>query len=199
MNKRRQTLHKGVFTAVGRKDGAKPSAAQADKQEVQPTAPILSLKEVTLQAKNDRYLLDRVTLDVFGGEIVGIAGVEGNGQNELVEVLAGLRKIDRGEMTLNGKSITNKSVRHIRQLGLAHLVADRHRNGVNLTGRVDENLIIGHHNQLRFSRRGLLQPTAIRDFANKAIQKYRILATGIDSLIYTFPAEISRKFWLPES
>ena len=176
---------RGYSMAIGSTGGAKSSAAQSDKQVVQPTAPILSLKEVTLQGENERHLLDGVTLSVFGGEIVGIAGVEGNGQNELVEVLTGLRKIDRGEITLSGKSITNRSVRQIRQLGLAHLVADRHRNGVNLTGRIDENLIIGRHNQLPFSRHGLLQPIAIRGFAKNAIQKFSILASGIDSQIYT--------------
>ena len=172
-------------TAVGSTEDEESSTVQTVKQAVQPTAPILSLKDVSLLAENDRYLLDGVTLGVIGGEIVGVAGVEGNGQNELVQILTGLRKIDRGEITLNGKSITKKSVRQIRQLGLAHLVADRHRNGVNLMGRIDENLIIGRHNQLPFCRRGLLQPTAIRDFAKTAIQEYSILASGMDSPIYT--------------
>ena len=151
---------------------------------VHPTAPVLRLKDVTLRAENNRYLLNRVTLEVFGGEIVGIAGVEGNGQNELVEVLTGLREIDGGQMTLSGKLITNRSVKEIRGLRLAYLAADRHRYGVNLMGPIDENLIIGRHNQPPFSRRGLLQPTAIRHFAREAIQKYRILTTGIDSPIH---------------
>ena len=172
-------------SAAERKKGAKPQAAKAEKPVIQPTAPVLRLENVTLQADNNRYLLNRVTLEVFGGEIVGIAGVEGNGQNELVEVLTGLRKTDSGEMTLSGKSITNKSVNEIRRLRLAHLVADRHRHGVNLTGRIDENLIIGLHNQLPFSQWGLLQPTAIRHFARNAIQKYKIFAAGIDSPIHT--------------
>jgi ABC-type uncharacterized transport system ATPase subunit len=180
------TAPRGRPAVVGGKNrAAEPRAAKRDKRMVHPTAPVLRLKDVTLRAENNRYLLNRVTLEVFGGEIVGIAGVEGNGQNELVEVLTGLREIDGGQMTLSGKLITNRSVKEIRGLRLAYLAADRHRYGVNLMGPIDENLIIGRHNQPPFSRRGLLQPTAIRHFAREAIQKYRILTTGIDSPIHT--------------
>ena len=170
---------------VGKKVGTKPQAAKRDKSIARPTVPVLRLKDVTLQAENNRYLLNRVTLEVLGGEIVGIAGVEGNGQNELVEVLTGLRKIDSGEITLSGRSVTNRSVKGMRRLRLAHLAADRHRHGVNLMAPIAENLIIGSHNQSPFSCHGLLQPTAIRNFAKDAIQKYGVVATGIDSPVYT--------------
>ena len=170
---------------TGKKNAAKPRAAKSEKPMAHPTAPVLRLKDVTLRAENDRHLLNSVTLEVFGGEIVGIAGVEGNGQNELVEVLTGLRKTDGGEVTLSGKLISNASVKEIRGLRLAHLAADRHRHGVNLMGTIDENLVVGRHNQPPFSHHGLLQPTAIRHFAKKAIQKYKILAPRIDSQIHT--------------
>ena len=163
----------------------KPPVAETEKPVVQSATPILRLQDVTLQTENNRYLLNRVTFEVLGGEIMGIAGVEGNGQNELIQAITGIRKIDSGEMVLSGKSITDKSVGQIRRLGLAHLVADRHRHGVNLTGRIDDNLIIGHHNQMPFSMHGLLQPPAIQCFAKKAVRKYKILATGIDSPIRT--------------
>lgn len=179
------TAPRGCSSVVAKKESANSQAAKRDKLMAHPTVPVLRLKDVTLQAENNRYLLNRATLEVFGGEIVGIAGVEGNGQNELVEVLTGLRKIDSGEMTLGGKSITNRSVREIRRLGLAHLVADRHRHGVNLMGPIDENVIIGRHNQPPFSHHGLLQPNAIQHFAEEAIRKYKILAAGIDSPIHT--------------
>ena len=171
--------------AIKKTESVKPPVAETEKPIVQSTAPILRLKDVTLRTENNRYLLNRITLEVFAGEIVGIAGVEGNGQNELIQAITGIRKIDSGEMTLSDISITDKSVRQIRRLGLAHLVADRHRHGVNLMGRIDDNLIIGHHNQLPYSRCGLLQPTAIRCFAKKAVRKYKILAAGIDSSIRT--------------
>ena len=172
-------------STIGNTDRIESGTAKIEKPEVQPPSPIVRLKDVTLQAESGRHVLNQISLEVFRGEIVGIAGVEGNGQNELVEVLTGLREIDSGEVTLRGKSITKSSVRDIRRLGMAHLAGDRHRHGVNLTGRIAENLIIGNHNQLPFSKRGLLQPSAIRHFARTAVQKYEILSAGIDSAIHT--------------
>ena len=170
---------------IGKADRFEPKTAKLEEPAVQPPSLIIRLKNVALQAESGRYLLNQISLEVYSGEIVGIAGVEGNGQNELVEVLTGLREIDSGEMTLRGKSITRSSVRDIRRLGMAHLVGDRHRHGVNLTGRIADNLIIGNHNQLPFSKRGLLQPSAIRHFARTSVEKYDILTAGIDSPLHT--------------
>lgn len=179
------TASRGRTAVAKEKNGTKSRVAKRNKPMVQSTAPVLCLKDVTLCAEDNRYLLNRVTLEVFGGEILGIAGVEGNGQNELVEVLTGLRKIDSGKITLSGRSVTNKSVKEIRRLRLTHLAADRQRHGINLMAPIAENLIIGSHNQPPFSRRGLLQPDAIRHFAEETIQKYKILAAGIHSPIHT--------------
>ena len=147
--------------------------------------PMLCMKDVTLRAKNGRSLLDEVTLEVFGGEIVGIAGVTGNGQSELIEAVTGMQKIESGEITLNGKSIANRSTDEIRRMHVAHLPADRHRHGINLDERVDENLIIGRHNRAPFCRYGLLQRKAIRAFANTVIEKYEIRVGSIDLPIRT--------------
>ncbi|MDE0298056.1 MAG: ABC transporter ATP-binding protein [Candidatus Poribacteria bacterium] len=174
----------GLHAEAAKHTVAKPTSTMMHEPDVQSTRSVLSLNKITLQAENGRHLLNRVSLEVYGGEILGIAGVEGNGQNELIKVLTGLCTVDSGEMTLNGKSIIYKSVNEIRRLGLAHLVADRHRHGINLMGSIDENLIIGYHYKLPFSRYGLLQSTEIRDFAKKAITKYRILAVGIDARIH---------------
>ena len=102
------------------------------KKSDKPSQSMLHLEDVTLRAKNGRALLDRIGLDVFAGEIVGIAGVEGNGQNELIEVLTGLRKSDSGTITLNDESIVNRSPAEIRRKRVVHLPADRHRHGISL-------------------------------------------------------------------
>ena len=99
--------------------------------------------------KSNKLHLDRIELEVFPGEIVGIAGVEGNGQTELVEVLTGLRRIQSGRLTLNGERI-------------AHIPADRHRHGNSLNDRIDDNFIIGHHKHRRYCRYGLLQRKSIQ-------------------------------------
>lgn len=147
--------------------------------------PMLHMEDVTLHAKNRRALLDRIDLDVFAGEIVGIAGVEGNGQHELIEVLTGLRKSDSGMITLNGESIVNRSPSEIRRKRVAHLPADRHRHGISLEDRVDENLILGNHNQTPFCQKGLLKRKAAHQFAGEVIEKYEIRAGGVDLPIRT--------------
>ncbi len=147
--------------------------------------PLLCLQDVTLHARNGRTLVDQIELQVFGGEIVGIAGVEGNGQSELIEVLTGLRKIDSGTITLNGEPIANQSAVEIRRRRVVHLPADCHRHGISLTDRIDENLILGRHNQPPFCRHGLLQRKAIQRFASDTIEKYEIRTGGVNLPIFT--------------
>ncbi len=147
--------------------------------------PMLHLEDVTLRAKNGRALLDGIDLDVFAGEIVGIAGVEGNGQSELIEVITGLQKSDSGTITLNDASIANRSPAEIRRKRVVHLPADRHRHGISLNDRVDENLILGSHNQPPFCRHGLLRRKAAHQFADDVIEKYEIRAGGVNLPIRT--------------
>lgn len=147
--------------------------------------PMLSLKNVTLRAKNGRKLLDEIELEILRGEIVGIAGVSGNGQSELIEALTGMRKIDGGDIILNGRSIANCSSAEIRQLSVAHLPANRHRHGISLLDSIDENLIIGQHNRSPFCQHGLLRRKAIRNFASEAVEKYEIRLSGLYAPIST--------------
>ena len=147
--------------------------------------PMLHLDDVTLRTKNGRALLDGINLDVFTGEILGIAGVEGNGQNELIEVLTGLRKSESGTITLNGESIVNSSPAEIRRKRVVHLPADRHRHGISLDDRVDENLILGSHSQHPFCQHGLLSQKTAHQFAYNVIEKYEIRAGGVDVPIRT--------------
>ena len=155
------------------------------KMSDKPSQPMLHLGDVTLRAKNGRALLDGIDLDVFAGEIVGIAGVEGNGQNELIEVLTGLRKSNSGTITLNNESIANRSPAEIRRKRVVHLPTDRHRHGISLDNRVDENLILGNHNQLPFCWHGLIKQKAAHQFADDVIEKYEIRAGSIDLPIRT--------------
>ena len=167
-------IGKGIFKGV-------TTQKRSDKL----SEPMLHLGDVTLRAKNGRLLLDGISLDIFAGEIVGIAGVEGNGQNELIEVVTGLQKRDSGTITLNGESIANRSPAEIRRKGVVHLPADRHRHGISLDDRVDENLMLGSHNRPPFCRHGLLKRNAAREFADNAIEKYEIRAGGVSLPIRT--------------
>ena len=153
------------------------------------TTPLLRLENVTLSGSSDttkkhkwkkiltnrasdKRHLNEVNLEVFPGEIVGIAGVEGNGQTELVQVLTGLRQIDSGRITLNGERV-------------AHIPADRHRHGISLNDRIDDNFIIGHHKNKRFCRHELLQRKSIQRYALNALDKYQIRVGDIADPIRT--------------
>ena len=153
------------------------------REQTETTTPMVKMEAVTLsgsssllrkhkwkkvlsnRASGKRHLND-INLEVFPGEIVGIAGVEGNGQTELVQVLTGLRQIDSGTLTLNGERV-------------AHIPADRHRHGISLNDRIDDNFIIGHHKKRPFCRNGLLQRHAIQVVTLNAFDKYQIRVADI--------------------
>ena len=149
-------------------------------------SPLLRLENVTVgnQRKGGNALLRNINLEVHRGEIVGIAGVEGNGQTELVEVLTGLRQIQDGTITLNGETIRADPAL-LREKGVAHLPADRHRHGISLNDRIDANFIIGRHKRKLFSRHGMLQHQTIQRFAENALAKYDIRVGDIAHPIRT--------------
>ncbi len=156
-----------------------------DRKSIEEEIPILILENVTVTADGDKKLLDTINLDVLSGEIVGIAGVEGNGQTELVEMLTGLRKIQSGEIMLNGESIANASSAETRKKKIAHLPADRHRHGISLNNRIDENFIIGKQKQTMFSNNALLNSKNIQRFSHNALDKYQIQVWDIADPIKT--------------
>jgi general nucleoside transport system ATP-binding protein len=121
---------------------------RVEKPPAQPGRVVLSVRHLSVAAGANRAVKD-VTLDVRAGEIVGIAGVEGNGQRELIESIAGLIEpaAVAGEMTLEGTPLAGLDVRRRRELGIAHIPEDRHRRGLLLDFRLDENSILGVHDR----------------------------------------------------
>ncbi len=118
-----------------------------------------------------------VRLTVRAGEIVGIAGVAGNGQSELVEALAGLRPVNSGRVTLLGDDITHASATERRAKGLAYVPEDRHAVGTAPAASVADNLAMGHH-RTSLSSRGLLPPAAVRGHARRLIERFGIKAAS---------------------
>lgn len=156
-----------------------------ERKETDQESPMLHLEDVFVKSGTGKNLLDGINLNVFSGEIVGIAGVEGNGQTELVEVLTGLKQIQHGTIILNGESVINCSTSEFRKKQVAHLPADRHRHGVSLNNRIDENFIIGKHKQKLFSRNTMLHQKNIQRFAFNALDKYQIRVGNINEPIKT--------------
>ncbi|MGW0581877.1 ABC transporter ATP-binding protein [Streptomyces sp. NPDC002920] len=120
-----------------------------------------------------------VDLTVHAGEIVGIAGVAGNGQSELVEALAGLRPVTTGQVALAGENITHASATERRARGLAYVPEDRHAVGTAPAATVADNLAMGHH-RTSLSSRGLLPPAAVRAHARRLVERFGIRAASTD-------------------
>ncbi|MFF3379392.1 ABC transporter ATP-binding protein [Streptomyces sp. NPDC002680] len=118
-----------------------------------------------------------VQLAVRAGEIVGIAGVAGNGQSELVEALAGLRPVTAGRVSLLGDDITHASATERRAKGLAYVPEDRHAVGTAPAASVADNLAMGHH-RTSLSSRGLLPPAVVRGHARRLIERFGIKASS---------------------
>jgi general nucleoside transport system ATP-binding protein len=120
---------------------------RVQKGEAKPGETVLSVRNLSVTARDRTRRLDKVSFDVRLGEIVGIAGVEGNGQTELIEALAGLIDSSQfvGEFSFDGKSITRLPARSRRELGIAHIPEDRHRRGLLLEFTLAENSILGVH------------------------------------------------------
>ena len=129
-------------------------------------------------ALNDRGLpaLRGVSLDLYGGEILGVAGVSGNGQTELAEILTGLRRATKGRVILSGKVITNRSAREIADLGIAHVPAERIRMGIVPALSIRENLILKSYRHPPFSRLGFLNRKESDTNARRAMEDYQMAA-----------------------
>ena len=148
-------------------------------------APVLEVSE--LWARDDRGLVAvrDASFTVCGQEIVGIAGVAGNGQTELAEALAGLRTPSHGTIRLNGVAVEGASPRTMRDTGLAHVPADRMSRGVDRDAPVRMNLLAGRHREAPWSRRGWLNGTAIADTARDLVRRFDIRTSGIDGPVRT--------------
>ena len=120
---------------------------RVEKPDAKPGAPVLSTSSLTITGRGDAKKVDNVSFEVRAGEIVGIAGVEGNGQTELIEALAGLIPGSHISGTINfeGRDITSLNARQRKELGIAHVPEDRHRRGLLLDFSLAENTILGVH------------------------------------------------------
>lgn len=140
---------------------------------------ILVVKDLVLASSDNKNILDGFNIHVKGGEIVGIAGVSGNGQSELIKVITGLLSATSGEIKLNGKDILNKSVSEIREMGCACIPEDRYLWGCASEANLMETGIMAHHDKKRFSNKGILKNKNIKDFTINMIDGYDVRCSGV--------------------
>ncbi|MBK6888100.1 MAG: ABC transporter ATP-binding protein [Tetrasphaera sp.] len=140
---------------------------------------VLSLRDITLAGSEGRNLLTDIDLDIHAGEIVGIAGVEGNGQAELVEVIMGMREPSAGIVKLEGTDISAWEVREIREAGVGYIPEDRHRHGLLLDAPLWENRILGHQTERPNVRGQLIDAKSAKADTERIVREYDVRTPSI--------------------
>ena len=153
---------------------------RVEKKEQEPGEAVLDVKNLHAKDYRDVEIVKGLNLQVRRGEIVGLAGVDGNGQTELVEVLTGLRKGESGEVKVLGKDLFNKSPHDTFEGGISSIPADRQKHGLILEFSNEDNLILQHFEEEPFSKNGILNRKAIREHATELIEKFDIRPRGCE-------------------
>ena len=161
---------------VGRDVELKVVKGPADPKDI-----VLSIKDLHVRDDRGHMAVKNVNLEVRAGEIVALAGVQGNGQTELVEAIVGLRVVDSGEILIEGKSITRASPREVSDMGVAHVPEDRMRDGLIGAMTVAENFILDTYHREPYSKGGRLNAKAIEERATIAVKDYDVRTPGIDT------------------
>ncbi len=163
---------------VGRKVSFEPAPPSTYKERVK----LLEVKDGRL-SKRRVNVLNGINLELYSGEILGLAGVEGNGQTELIEALTGLHPLDSGTILLNGKDITREAPHKIIDAGLGHIPEDRNKLGLIGEFSIADNLILGYQNRPNFQRGKVLKIKSIREHASRIREAFRIKSEHIDTTV----------------
>ena len=158
----------------------RPVLLRVEKGAAKPGDTVLRLDAVTVDDDRHQLAVDEVSLEVRSGEIVGVAGVEGNGQNELVEAVTGLRRARRGRILLQGRDIAHASTHRVLMSGVGSIPADRHRMGAILELSVADNLVLSDFDREPFARGLVRNLRAVRDNAVRVIKAFDIRAESPD-------------------
>ena len=151
---------------------------KTEKQEAQPKEVILSIKDLVVNENRGVPAVKNLSLDVRAGEIVGIAGIDGNGQSELIQAITGLRKIESGIVELKGQSIVGLHPRQITEMSVGHVPEDRHRDGLVLEMMISENIALQTYYKEPLSKKGILNYTNIIGYAKQLMQEFDVRAAS---------------------
>jgi general nucleoside transport system ATP-binding protein len=147
---------------------------RVEKDDAQPEGTVLEVKDLSVTGKHGEAVR-HVSFRVHAGEIVGIAGIEGNGQTELIEALSGLAKTSGGTIEFQGRNVTGMSARRLKELGIAHIPEDRHKRGLLLNSDLAENSILGvHYRPPAASPSGLMNNGAIQTRVREIIENFDV-------------------------
>ncbi|MBO6270217.1 MAG: ABC transporter ATP-binding protein, partial [Clostridium sp.] len=138
---------------------------------------ILEVKDIWVSSQKETSKIRGMSLSVRAGEIVGIAGIDGNGQSELVEAITGLRRVEKGKVIVCGKDVTNKTVRQIRSAGLSHVPEDRNTTGLNRAMTIRDNLVSVRLDLPPFTKKGIMDEKAQNEYAEQMVKEFDIRPT----------------------
>ena len=163
-----------------------PVSFKVEKAEAQPADVVLDIRNLNVMNNKKVLGVKDFSLSIRRGEIVGIAGVDGNGQSELVEAISGLRKVESGEIFFNGKDITNVSIQERNEMGLGHIPEDRQKRGLILSSPLSTNFVIKEFYKEPYSRHGILHNDEIEEYGEKIIERFDVRSgEGISSMAGT--------------
>lgn len=153
---------------------------KVEKREQTPGEVVLEVKDLHARDYRGVEILKGLALNVRKGEIVGLAGVDGNGQTELVEILTGLRKAEAGEVKVLGKDVYNRTPKETFQAGISSIPADRQKHGLILDFSIEDNMILQHFDEEPFASRKILNRKAIREHATELMEKFDVRPRGTE-------------------
>jgi simple sugar transport system ATP-binding protein len=152
---------------------------QVDKKPAQPKDVVLDVQDLRVRDDRKVDVVRGVSLQVRAGEVLGIAGVQGNGQTQLVEALTGLRRVVGGRAVILGQDITHATPRRVTELGVAHVPEDRQRDGLVLAFSVEDNLVLSTYYLPPFAKGIVLQPNQIKQAAETRVKQFDVRTPGI--------------------
>ena len=148
---------------------------KVNKKDKKPEKNILEVKNLIVQATHkNKNSVNNISFNVRSGEIVCIAGIDGNGQSELAHSIAGLEKIKSGQIILNGINITNYSINKRNKAGIAHIPEDRHKYGLILDFPLESNMVLKKFNESQFQKYGFIKKDHVRKYSDELINKYDV-------------------------
>jgi simple sugar transport system ATP-binding protein len=147
---------------------------KVEKGPANPKNTVLEVKNLVVYDARNLPAVNDLNIEVKSGEILGIAGVDGNGQSELIEAITGLRKVTSGSIKLSNNDITNKPTRKITEAGIGHIPQDRHKHGLVLDFTMRENMVLQTYYNKPYSKSGILQNEVIAEKAKQLIEEFDV-------------------------
>jgi simple sugar transport system ATP-binding protein len=147
---------------------------KVEKSDAHPSDVVLKVENLTVQDDRKVTVVEQVSLEVRAGEVLGIAGVQGNGQTELVEALTGIRPIQSGSIHIAGKDTTHSGPRQVTEQEVAHIPEDRERHGLVMAHSIEDNIVLNTYYHAPYSRGGVIDRSIIREKASALATEYDI-------------------------